>query len=90
MPALQAQVLDIGTGCFGDAQPVQREQRDQRMLERWAEPGGDQEPGEGTPFGVGEGGRIVTSAVDRAAVVISHLPAGLEPGEGWACSGPSG
>jgi hypothetical protein len=27
--------------------------------------------------------------VDGAAVVIGHLPAGLEP-EGWASSGPSG
>jgi hypothetical protein len=30
----------------------------------------------------------VASAVDGAAVVIGHLPAGLEPG-GWASSGPS-
>ena len=46
VPALQAQVLDVGAGGFGDAQPVQREQRDQRMLERWAEPGGDQQRAE--------------------------------------------
>ena len=46
VPALQAQVLDVGAGRFGDAQAVQREQRDQRMLERWAEPGGDQERAE--------------------------------------------
>jgi len=46
VPALQAQVLDVGAGCFGDAQPVQREQRDQRMLERWAESGGDQQRAE--------------------------------------------
>jgi hypothetical protein len=34
-------------------------------------------------------GWIVASAVDGAAVVIGHLPAGLEP-EDWASSGPSG
>ena len=33
VPALQAQVLDVGTSCLRDAQPVQREQRDQRVLE---------------------------------------------------------
>jgi hypothetical protein len=33
VPAFQARVLDVGTSCFGDAQPVQREQRDQRVLE---------------------------------------------------------
>ena len=43
MPALQAQVLDVGAGGLGDPQPVQREQRDQRMLERRAETGGDQQ-----------------------------------------------
>jgi len=30
--ALYAQVLDIGAGSLGDPQPVQDEQRDQRML----------------------------------------------------------
>ena len=38
--ALQAQVLDISAGGLRDPQPVQREQRDQRMLGRRAEPGG--------------------------------------------------
>jgi hypothetical protein len=39
-------VLDVGAGGLGDPQPVQREQRDQRMLDRWAEPGGYQERAE--------------------------------------------
>jgi hypothetical protein len=39
----QAQVLDIGTGGLRDPQPVQGKQRDQRMLGRRAEPGGDQQ-----------------------------------------------
>src|SRR6185437_15606798 len=33
-------------------------------------------------------GWIVASAVDGAAVVIGHLPAGLRPG-GWASSAPA-
>ena len=32
VPAFQAQQLDVGAGCFGDPQPVQREQGDQRVL----------------------------------------------------------
>jgi hypothetical protein len=40
---LQAQVLDISAGGLGDPQPVQREQRDQRMLGRRAEPCGHQQ-----------------------------------------------
>ena len=47
-----------------------------------------QEPGEGEPFGSVKAGWIVASAVDGVAVVIGHLPAGLEP-EGWASAGPS-
>ena len=46
VPALQAQVLDVGAGGLRDPQPVQREQRDQRMLDRWAEPRGDQQGAE--------------------------------------------
>src|SRR6266700_1956483 len=40
---LQAQVLYISAGGLGDPQPVQREQRDQRMLGRRAKPGGHQQ-----------------------------------------------
>jgi hypothetical protein len=43
MPALQAQLLDVSAGGLRDPQPVQREQRDQRMLERRPEPGGHQQ-----------------------------------------------
>jgi hypothetical protein len=32
VPAVHAQVLDIGAVSFGDPQPIQREQRDQRVL----------------------------------------------------------
>jgi hypothetical protein len=46
VPAFQAQVLDVSTAGFGDPQPVQREQGDQRMLQRRAESGGDQQRAE--------------------------------------------
>ena len=44
--ALEAQVLDVGAGSFRYPQPVQREQRDQRM-HRWRpETSGDEERAE--------------------------------------------
>ena len=43
MATFQAQVLDVGTGGLGDPQPVQREQRDQRMLGWRPEPGRHQQ-----------------------------------------------
>jgi hypothetical protein len=42
VPALDAQRLDVGAGGFRHAQPVEGQQRDQRVLGRWAEPGRDQ------------------------------------------------
>ena len=36
--ALQPEVLDVRAGGLGDPQPIQRQQRDQRMLELWPEP----------------------------------------------------
>jgi hypothetical protein len=39
--AFQIEVLDVGAGRLGDPQPVQREQRDRRMLRRPG-PGGYQ------------------------------------------------
>jgi hypothetical protein len=46
VPALQAEVVDVGAGGLGNPQPVQREQGDQRILGRRAEPGGDQQRAE--------------------------------------------
>ena len=46
MATFQAQVLDVGAGGLGDPQPVQRQQRDQRMLGRRPEPGGHQQRAE--------------------------------------------
>src|SRR5258708_26563634 len=39
-----------------------------------------QEPGKSEPFRISEGRLDLTSAVEGTAVVIGHLPAGLEPG----------
>jgi hypothetical protein len=44
--ALDAQVLDVGAGGFGDPQPVERQQGDQRVLGRRAQPGGHQQRAE--------------------------------------------
>jgi hypothetical protein len=46
VPALDAQVLDVSAGGLRDPQPVQREQRDQRMLGRRSESGGHQQRAE--------------------------------------------
>jgi hypothetical protein len=46
VPALQTQVLDVRAHGLRDPQPVQRAQRDQRMLGRRPEPGGDQQGAE--------------------------------------------
>src|SRR6516225_3662526 len=43
MPALDAQVLDVGAGGFGDPQPVECQQRDQCVLAWRAQPGGNQQ-----------------------------------------------
>jgi hypothetical protein len=44
--ALDAQGLDVGAGGFGNAQPVEGQQGNQRMLGGRAEPGGDQQRAE--------------------------------------------
>jgi hypothetical protein len=44
--ALEAEVLDVGAGGFGDPQPVQGQQGDQGMLACSPEPGGDQQGAE--------------------------------------------
>jgi len=46
VPALQAQLLDVGAGGLRDPQPVQREQRDQRVLARRAKTRGDEQGAE--------------------------------------------
>lgn len=46
MPPLDAHGLDVGAGGLGDAEPVEGQQRDQRMVGGRAEPGGDQQRAE--------------------------------------------
>ena len=46
MPALDAQGLNVGASGFRHAQPVEGQQRDQRVLGRRAKPGGDQQRAE--------------------------------------------
>ena len=46
MPALQAQMLDIGASSLRYSQPVQREQGNQRMLQRQTKARGDQKGAE--------------------------------------------
>jgi len=43
VPPLHAQGFNAGAGGFGDPQPVERQQRDQRVLGRRAQPGGGQQ-----------------------------------------------
>jgi hypothetical protein len=62
--ALEAQVLDVGAGSFRYPQPVQREQRDQRM-HRWRpETSGDEERAE-----------LVAVQRSRARLVVDPRPA---------------
>ena len=46
VPAFDAQGLDVSASGFGDAQPVDGQQGDQRVLDWRAEPGGDQQRAE--------------------------------------------
>jgi hypothetical protein len=43
VPALDAHGHDVGAGGFGNPQPVEGQQGDQRMLRRRAQPGSDQQ-----------------------------------------------
>src|SRR5260370_14476379 len=88
-------MLDVGAGGLRDPQPVQREQGDQCMLGRWAEPGGYQEraelvavQGDGIGFvvhprtaDVSGGGMLEELCCDRVLV---------EPGDGGQPAGDGG
>jgi len=64
LPALGTQRLDVGAGCLGDPQAVQREQRDQRMLGHAAEPGRDE-----------QGADLVAVQAGRMRLVVQPRPA---------------
>ena len=69
VPAFQARQLDVGAGCFGDPQPVQREQGDQRVLGRRAEPGGPQ-----------QGAELVAVQRDSVGLVVDPRTADVRGG----------
>ena len=61
VPAFEAQGLDVGAGRLGDAQPVEGQQGDQRVLGRLPEPGRDQQRAELVAVQAG-GVRLVVQA----------------------------
>jgi hypothetical protein len=94
VPGLQAQVLDVRASSLGHPQPVEGEQRDQRVLGRRAEAGGDQERAELVAV-QGGGVRLVvqpgTADVRGRGMVEEFLPDGVpvEPGDGTQPPGDS-
>src|SRR6266571_1150969 len=100
VPALQARLLDVGAGGLRDAQPVQREQGDQRMLGRRAEPGGDQHgaglvavQGGGVRLAVQPrppdvGGRGVRQELFFDGVLVEPGDSAQPPGDGGAGTTP--
>jgi hypothetical protein len=46
VPAFETEIVEVGAECFGDPQPVDRQQADQRVLGGGAEPGRDQQRAE--------------------------------------------
>ena len=57
-------MLDVSAGGLRDPKPVQREQRDQRMLERRPEPGGHQQGSHFVAF-QGDGMGLIIQAGPR-------------------------
>ena len=77
VPALQSQVLDVSAGRFGDPQPIQGEQRDQRVLTGRAEACGDQ-----------QGAELVAVQADRVRLVVQPGRRTCAAGE-WSSSSSS-
>jgi hypothetical protein len=95
VPTLDAQGLDVGAGGFRHAQPVERQQRDQRMLTGRAQPGGDQQraqfvavqPG-GVRLIVQAGPPYVSGRGMVQQVLLHRVP--VEPGDGAQPAGDGG
>ena len=66
VPAFHAEGLDVRTNCLGDSQPVEGQQRDQRVLCRRAEPAGDQQRPE-----------LVAVQADRVGFVVQARAADM-------------
>ena len=93
--ALDAQGLDVGAGGFGDPQPVEGQQRDQRVLGGLAEASGDQQRA-----------KLVTVQPGGVRLVVQAGPADMrgrgmieqvffdgvlvEPGDGAQAAGDGG
>jgi hypothetical protein len=69
VPALEAQVLDVGAGSLGDPQPVQSQQGDERMPKWRAEPGAHQQRAE-----------LVAVQRDRVGLIIHSRTADMSGG----------
>jgi hypothetical protein len=100
VPAFQAQLLDVGAGGLRYPQPVQREQGDQRMLGRRAEPGSDQHGAELVAVQSGAvrfvvqprpadvGGRGVLEELFLDRVLVEPGNGAQPPGDGGASAAP--
>ena len=69
MSAFESERVDVGAEGFGDPQPVDREQRDERVLGRGAEAGGDQQRAD-----------LVTVEPDRMRFVVKPRPPHVDCG----------
>ena len=95
VPTLDAQGLDVGACGFRHAQPVQSQQRDQRMLTGRAQPGGDQQraqfvavqPG-GVRLIVQAGPPYVSGRGMVQQVLLHRIP--VKPGDGAQPTGDGG
>ena len=100
MAALEVQVVDVGTEGFGDAQPVEGEQRRQGVVPGGAQPGLDEERAELVAVQAQGAGLVVDSsaahvrgrvALDDAlllAVPVEAGQGGQPPGRPSSASGP--
>jgi hypothetical protein len=95
VPPLDAQGLNAGASGFGDTQPVERQQRDQRVLVWRAQPGGDQQRAEFVAVQPG-GVRLIVqtrSAHVSGRRMIQHVfldRVPVEPSDGAQPPGDSG
>jgi len=95
VPALDAQGPDVGADSFGHAQPVEGQQRDERVLGGRPEPGSDQQRAELVAVQPG-GVRVIVQArtADMSGwrvleqVFLDGLP--VEPGHGAQAAGDGG
>jgi len=93
--AFDAERLDVGVCSFGDAEPVEGQQGDQRVFRRRSEPGGDQERAELVAVQAGGVGFVVQAgpANMRGRGMIEEFfldGVPVEPGDGAQPPGDGG